>query len=523
MRSQWVVLSIIVVMLFGLSSLAHGSFRDQGQIWNTGGALELETEEWSQSITTGFSGQLTKIMIMFHDEVPAQPPALNLSIFDGGNPISGSALFSEQLFITSTDLDEDNQFTWEISNAGLLFNAGDVFSFVLQADGVGYNIAGNDPPGYVGGELFKNGMPNTELSDIAFITYIDPVQVNDFVTFEPDTSTYLFDADTTDCQTGAVGKFSFDAKLTNISEKELLNLYVEVDELTNDNLLLTDEGLKGEGDIFKLAPGYRNVALNASVDLQGAPFFEGGIGGGQIVNEDTIVDGIFLPRAQQWDQGPVWWDSTDGEDRYIEINLDDEYTINSFIVQADENDAYKLYYWDIMNSNWQVVWDVPNFNTIQGTGMVTRPNPEDESEKYFLSNPIRTDVLLFRGNLDDGDRQFSISEIQAFSGDNNDFSGGILSPGEYVDVPFCICLQDKSAFRFSVNVLGVAKGMTENPEPVGSVGTDIDAIDESSPSPPLLSPVINNNVTFDFSADPETAVQKSEANNVGCFIDAVSY
>ena len=51
---------------------------------------------------------------------------------------------------------------------------------------MGYNIAGNDPPGYAGGELFKNGMPSTELSDIAFITYVVPVPLKTSVVLNPD-------------------------------------------------------------------------------------------------------------------------------------------------------------------------------------------------------------------------------------------------------------------------------------------------------------------------------------------------
>jgi hypothetical protein len=76
--------------------------------------------------------------------------------------------------------------------------------------------------------------------------------INDFVTFDPISSSYSFTPDTTDCQTGAVGKFTFNATLTNISEKELSDLMVEVDELTNNNLLLTDIGLIGEGERFEV-------------------------------------------------------------------------------------------------------------------------------------------------------------------------------------------------------------------------------------------------------------------------------
>ena len=79
--------------------------------------------------------------------------------------------------------------------------------------------------------------------------------MNDLVTFDPDPSTYLFESDTAGCQAGAVGKFSFEATLTNIQEKELSNLHIEVDVLTNNNQLLTNTGLVGEGDLFEVLNG----------------------------------------------------------------------------------------------------------------------------------------------------------------------------------------------------------------------------------------------------------------------------
>ena len=55
---------------------------------------------------------------------------------------------------------------------GLHFGVGDVFGFGFQAAQAGLVIAGNDSPGYAGGQLFKNQVPFTELSDIGFITYV---------------------------------------------------------------------------------------------------------------------------------------------------------------------------------------------------------------------------------------------------------------------------------------------------------------------------------------------------------------
>lgn len=151
-----------------------------------------------------------------------------------------------------------------------------------------------------------------------------------------------------------------------------------------------------------------NIALDASVSLQGASFFGGA---GTLVDPQTIVDGVFLPRSTQWQTGTVWWNSTDGAARWIEIDLGAEYTIDSFIVQADDNDAYKLYYWDSGIDDWELVWDIP---WVGGSGMQTRPDPTDDSEQYFLASSIVTDRLKIEGNMAHTDRLLSVCEVQAF-------------------------------------------------------------------------------------------------------------
>ncbi|HWP93166.1 MAG TPA: right-handed parallel beta-helix repeat-containing protein [Thermodesulfobacteriota bacterium] len=72
------------------------------------------------------------------------------------------------------------------------------------------------------------------------------VIVNNLVTFEPIKSTFKTTSDTTDCPPGFVGKFMFDAMLTNTSSERLSDLMlVEVKILTNDNLLLNADGGPG--------------------------------------------------------------------------------------------------------------------------------------------------------------------------------------------------------------------------------------------------------------------------------------
>jgi hypothetical protein len=154
-----------------------------------------------------------------------------------------------------------------------------------------------------------------------------------------------------------------------------------------------------------------NVALGAPVELKGGDFFN--LSGGWVVDAGTLTDGIFLPRHTHWRSGPVWWDSHDLADRWVEIDLGALYRIEAFVVQADDNDGYELYYWDQDTASWVLVWDVPNYGPY-GSGMQTRPNPADDTERYTLPEPIVTSMLKFNGDLWDGDRYFAVAEIQAF-------------------------------------------------------------------------------------------------------------
>lgn len=152
-----------------------------------------------------------------------------------------------------------------------------------------------------------------------------------------------------------------------------------------------------------------NVAQGKDVELNGV-FFVGGWGGGPIA-AGTVVDGAFLPRGTQWDQG-VWWDTSTskGEAQYIEIELEGIFRIESFTVQADDNDGYKLYYKDLDTSAWILAYDMP---AVGGWGLQTRPNPDNNSDRYTLAVPIITDELKIEGYfVNDG--WYSVSEVQAF-------------------------------------------------------------------------------------------------------------
>jgi len=100
-----------------------------------------------------------------------------------------------------------------------------------------------------------------------------PEIINDLVLFEPIKSTYTTTSDTIGCPPGFVGKFSFDAKLTNKgSSPPLSNLVVQVKKLTNGNLLHNaDGGHGGAGSILTVLKkdGYSDGILSPgeSVDV----------------------------------------------------------------------------------------------------------------------------------------------------------------------------------------------------------------------------------------------------------------
>jgi hypothetical protein len=159
-----------------------------------------------------------------------------------------------------------------------------------------------------------------------------------------------------------------------------------------------------------------NVALNANVQLDGSPFFTGGWtppDEGYAVSETTVVDGIFLPRSNWWNRGPVWWDPRLGDGTYqnIQIQLDAVYEVESLIIQADNNDTYEIYYWNLDTWDWDLAWTIEQL--LGGNwGMQTRPDPTDDTVRHpvtpFLTNAFRI------GGVDPTDNYFAVSEFQAF-------------------------------------------------------------------------------------------------------------
>jgi len=124
--------------------------------------------------------------------------------------------------------------------------------------------------------------------------------------------------------------------------------------------------------------------------------------GASLASQASIVDGAFLPESTQWNSGSWWWDadaSVNSAPVVTVIALNDSYALNSFSVQADDNDTYRIEYWD--GAAWQLAWDVP----VQPSwGLTTRTSG--------LLPSITTNQLRFTAT--GGDNFYAVAEIQAF-------------------------------------------------------------------------------------------------------------
>ena len=140
-----------------------------------------------------------------------------------------------------------------------------------------------------------------------------------------------------------------------------------------------------------------NAALGASVTSTGTA-----VNGADL---STLTDGVYLPRAQQWQTGTIWWNGTGAA---LEIDLGAVVSIYAMNLQGDDNDEYAVDYWD--GVDWALAWAVPNYDAY-GWGMQTRPDPDNSYALQNLPMTVTTDRLRVRAVS--GDNAYSVSEIWA--------------------------------------------------------------------------------------------------------------
>ena len=85
----------------------------------------------------------------------------------------------------------------------------------------------------------------------------------------------------------------------------------------------------------------------------------------------TLTDGVFRPAGTQWQNGTVWWS---GASTVLQVDLDGPVELRGAIVQADNNDTYRLWYRDLVTGTYSELWTVA---AVGGAGMRTRPDPAD--------------------------------------------------------------------------------------------------------------------------------------------------
>lgn len=117
----------------------------------------------------------------------------------------------------------------------------------------------------------------------------------------------------------------------------------------------------------------------------------------------SLTDGSFLPAASNWNVDTVWWDEAplvNPTTVPITIQLSGAFTLERFVVQADDNEAYRVDYWN--GAAWLLAYTAPALQ--QSFGMQTRDSG--------LLAPITTDRL--RITAVGGDGYYSLGEIEAY-------------------------------------------------------------------------------------------------------------
>ncbi len=128
----------------------------------------------------------------------------------------------------------------------------------------------------------------------------------------------------------------------------------------------------------------------------------------------TLTDGNYLAQGTGWTNGTIYWYGTAPA---LEIDLAGTFTITKMNVQADDNDNYRIDYFD--GTSWATAWDVPNADVVNNqnvAGMQTRPDPSDNSALFTLTAPVTATKLRLVADpgAGIGDGYYSASELQAY-------------------------------------------------------------------------------------------------------------
>lgn len=145
-----------------------------------------------------------------------------------------------------------------------------------------------------------------------------------------------------------------------------------------------------------------NVASGATVTTAGPGFGATvGWGGASLADPSTVVDGTFLPNAQQWNTGTVFWqgNTPDAADA-VTIALTGAASVTGLTLQGDNNDIYTVRYEDTAGA-WHWLADLGPANPPANYGM------------GIATASVAVTAIAFDIHATGGDGSFSVSEFQA--------------------------------------------------------------------------------------------------------------
>ena len=144
--------------------------------------------------------------------------------------------------------------------------------------------------------------------------------------------------------------------------------------------------------------GIENLALSRPVSVvSGSP------NGASLA---TLTDGTFLAAGTQWQSGTAWWSGTGA---MFQIDLSAASEVMGAIVQADNNDTYRMWYRDMGSDTYLELWTI---GAVAGAGMRTRPNPGDNTAIHYFSSSVITDSIRIAAV--GGDSAYSLSEVRVW-------------------------------------------------------------------------------------------------------------
>lgn len=156
-----------------------------------------------------------------------------------------------------------------------------------------------------------------------------------------------------------------------------------------------------------------NVALGKAVTLSGTFGTDGDFWGNPALAPNaSLVDGVFRAEgnpAGQWNIDSLWWNGSTHAENAIDVNLGGQYKIDRLVLQADDNDVYRIQYFDALG--WH---NAQEMAAVGGWGLRTR----DVSIGEITTDRLRITAVS-------GDSYYAVSEFQAFG------VAAVPEPSEY--------------------------------------------------------------------------------------------